>query len=241
MPDVRQRERAASVAAAKGSRPVNVRERLDRALRTYLDGLHDGGMVDISVEAIASLASVSRATAYRHFGDRDGLLLHAVVILTQQHASEIIRTLRDFSTAAAKIEEAFAYTARVVANDRKLQMLLEPPRPPVIQSALHDIVVEIYDAILPQGWADAQIRQDLSSEEITTWISQQQAIVLEMGLSEDETREWVRKFVLPTLRAHETPIASSELAQALTEIDRRMDGVHKAIEAARSSLIRDNE
>src|ERR1700761_7949512 len=103
---------------------TTVRERLNAALVDYLSTSPADDLNDISVEAIANSAGVSRATAYRHFGDREGLLFHAAIILTERHAERAIQVISRMPTMAGRIEEGFAYTAREIRTDKKLRMLL---------------------------------------------------------------------------------------------------------------------
>ena len=72
-----------------GTTSSKVRERLNEALVLYLNELTIEDISDLNIDAVAQTAGVSRATAYRHFGDRDGLLFEAAIELT--HGTPIWR------------------------------------------------------------------------------------------------------------------------------------------------------
>ena len=66
---------ADSALRRPGGRTARVR---DAVLRATVDELVERGPIDLSLDAIAHRAGVSKATMYRRWGGRDGLVLDAV-------------------------------------------------------------------------------------------------------------------------------------------------------------------
>jgi AcrR family transcriptional regulator len=214
-----------------------VRGRLDRALVDYLDTLTIDDLGEVSIETVAQAAGVSRATAYRHFGDRDGLLFRAAMELTRQHAEIVMESMAEAATVAAKVEEAFAYTARQVKVDKVLRLLLLTRRPETIDDAMRNLSLEIMGPAYRKGQLDGQVREDLSVEELISWLSEQRNVMTRLQLDEPAARVWVRRFVLPALRPQASGQAIvPEVKAVLADLNDRVVALKEVVERTRLSL-----
>jgi AcrR family transcriptional regulator len=225
------------MAQANGTAVLTVRERLDRALVDYLAALTADDISDVNIEAVAQAAGVSRATAYRHFGDRDGLLFHAALQLTRQHAETARLKIADLPTVAAKVEEGFAYTAHAVGVDKMLRLLLTSRRSGAVDDVVRALSKEINGEALKHGQRDGQVRSDVSVDEIIGWITEQQYVAIRLRLDEEAVRSWVRRFLLPVLRPQDSahPMVP-EMKAALTDIEQKLSTLKSMVEGAQSSL-----
>jgi AcrR family transcriptional regulator len=215
----------------------SVRERLDQALVEYLDEFQIEDIADINVEQVARLAGVSRATAYRHFGDQNGLLFEAAMKLTRHHAAVSASRVAGATTAAESIERAFAYTAYAVRTDRLLRMLMTSRRSPAIDAAIRELGLDILGPAIRGGQRDGQVRADLSVAEILDWVSEMQFVVIRVGLDEDAVLGWVRKYMLPTL-ANASP-SETLLAQVdaiVTDLQKKLKVLGGALAAAHETI-----
>jgi AcrR family transcriptional regulator len=211
--------------------------RLDRALIEYLDTLSLDNISDVSIDAVAQAAGVSRASAYRHFGDRDGLLFRAAMELTRQHAVVVMESLSHTATVAAKVEEAFAYSARQARVDKVLRLLLLTRRPQAIDDATRALSLEIMGPVYRQGQCDGEVREDLSVEEIIAWLSEQRQVVGRLQLDEEHARSYVRNFIAPVLRPQEDPLTTTpEVTAVLASMEARVLALHEVVNRARSSF-----
>jgi AcrR family transcriptional regulator len=217
--------------------PTPIRGRLDRALVEYLATVEPDRLDDVNIEAVAKAAGVSRATAYRHFGDREGLLARALMELTRRNARELAERQASLPTVAAKIEEAFAYMAASIRSDKVLAQVMSPYPSEEINRAITAMSMEIMAPMYRAAQADGQLRDDLSIEEIVAWLSDQRQVVLGLGLDEQGTRDWVRKFVLPALRPqYVTHVSRSEVKAVLTEFEQRLNALAEVMASTRSKL-----
>jgi AcrR family transcriptional regulator len=214
-----------------------VRERLNTALVEYLATLPIEDLDELSVETVAHLAGVSRATAYRHFGDRDGLLFHAALALTRRHADRAIEIMSKMPTISARIEEGFAYTAREIRSDKLLRMLLTSRRSAAIDSVIRSLSVEISSEALRAGQLDGQVRRDLTVDELIDWTNEQQHVVIRLGLDEEAVRQWVRRFVVPVLRPQSTdsPLIS-EMNVVFGDIGERVDELRTLVQGIQTAI-----
>jgi AcrR family transcriptional regulator len=211
--------------------------RLDRALLEYLEALSLDNVSEVSIDAVAHAAGVSRASAYRHFGDRDGLLFKAAMELTRQHAGVVMGALSPGASVASKVEEAFAYSARQARVDKVLRLLLLTRRPQAIDDATRALSQEIMGPVYRQGQLDGEVRDDLSVEEIIAWLSEQRHVLGRLQLDEEQARRWVRNFIVPVLRPQDDPLSTApEVTAVLASMEARVLALHDVVSRARSSL-----
>jgi AcrR family transcriptional regulator len=214
-----------------------VRGRLDQALVDYLATIDEHAFHDVNIEAVAHAAGVSRATAYRHFGDRDGLILRAAIELVRRH-SVILRARQSrLPTVAAKIEEAFAYAAVAVHDDKVLGLLLSCDQVDGINRALNEMSVEAMTDTYRAAQIDGQLRSDLTIAEIVAWLAEQRQVVLALGLDADATRTWVRRFVLPAVRPQDVAnVSRAEVQAVLDDLTERLDALDDVVQRSSSAL-----
>ncbi|MGX7681449.1 TetR/AcrR family transcriptional regulator [Jatrophihabitans sp. DSM 45814] len=216
---------------------ASVRERLDQALVTYLATLQADDIAEVNVEQIAQLAEVSRATAYRHFGDQQGLLYEAATRVARHHADVCKSKIARAATVAATLQEAFSYTAYAMRTDPMLRMLMTSRRSPAIAAAIGALGLELLGPAIRGGQLNGQVRTDLSPEEVMSWISEMQFVVIRLDLDEDAARSWVRTYMLPTLNplGHD-PDLLAQVDAVLTDVEQRVDALSHSLTQARTPL-----
>jgi AcrR family transcriptional regulator len=209
------------------------RERLDRTLISYVEGVSVNDIDDINIEGLALAAGVSRATAYRHFGDRDALLFQAAIALTRRHRDFAQSRLLETATVAAFCEEGFAYTAREIPRDKLLRVLLTGRPSAAIDAVLRSLALEMSGERIREGQRDGQVRDDLAAEELIDWILEQHR----MRLDEAAARIWFRRFVLPVLRPQGAgkPFAG-EIAETFRDLDRRVQELEAMVGGVQRGL-----
>jgi AcrR family transcriptional regulator len=230
---------ARRIAAAGREIPTiaSVRDRLDGALEQCLSTLTADGLAEITVDLVGQLASVSRATAYRYFGDRDGMFFRATTLLTWRHAERTRALVAPLPTVAAKVEECFAYTAREIRCDRLMFVLLTSPRSDGIESVLKAIALDLLGPSLEYGQTDGQVRDDVAVDELIDWLQEQSHAIIRLGLDEEDARQWVRRFVLPSLRPDRADMQTpAELRHVLEDVSRQVTGLKRLIDRAQGVL-----
>jgi AcrR family transcriptional regulator len=218
----------ASIASA------TVRERIDTALAEYLGSLTGHDLGEITVEAVAQEAGVSRATAYRYLGSRDELLYRSAIVLAQGHMGRCLEILEQTPTMAARMEEAFAYTVRETAQDVLLQLLLRSARADAIDEALRVMTGDLFRDSVEGGQADGQVRSDVTAEELIAWQVEQLYVVFRLRLDEEAARLWVRRFLVPAVRPPGGSDAGlrPQVRAVLDDVHRRLREVDRSVTAA---------
>jgi AcrR family transcriptional regulator len=215
-----------------------VRERLERGLGEHLAALPSHDLREISVEAVAQVAGVSRATAYRYLGSRDDVLYRAAIMLAEAHLERCAEILSRTPTMAARLEEAFAYTVRETTGDVLLQLLLRSPRAEAIDAALRSMTGDLFLKAVRAGQDDGQVRTDVSAEELIAWQVEQLYVVVRLSLDEEQARLYVRRFMVPALAPpSETAGGAKPQARAvLDDVHRRLRDLERSVGRARASL-----
>jgi AcrR family transcriptional regulator len=218
-----------------------VHGRLDAALADYLATIDDPTAAvfeDVSIESIAHIAGVSRATAYRYFGDRDGLILRGAIELTRRHTYDLLERQAALPTLMARIEESFVFVVDASPVDRLLhQLMFLQPLPEPVTRAMNALAMEISAPMYLAGQADGQLRDDLSLAEIVEWLQVQRDILMARNLSEPEVRAWVRKFVLPALRpANAGNVTHCDVGAVLATVSGRLEEIQEVVQHAQRAI-----
>src|ERR1700722_2063134 len=167
-----------STVPGTGPQDGTLKQRLDHAVVGVLNS-RAATLNDLSIDVVARAAGVSRATAYRHLGTREELRFRAAITLAQAHVQRCMDLLDQLHGAPAKIEEAFAYTARESARDPLLQVLLvESRRTTGIDDAIRSLSDQITGPVIAAGQVTGEIRADLSVDEIISWLVEQLYVML---------------------------------------------------------------
>jgi AcrR family transcriptional regulator len=235
-----------AAATEPGPAPTSIAQapvhgRLDAALADYLASVDDPTTAvfeDVSIESVAHIAGVSRATAYRYFGDRDGLILRGAVELTRRHTHNLLERQAALPTLMARIEESFVYVVDANPVDRLLHHLMYlRPLPEPVTRAMNALAMEISAPMYFAGQQDGQLRNDLSVAEIVEWLQVQRDIVMARNLSEPEVRAWVRTFVLPALRPSTAEnVTRCDVGAVLATVTDRLEEIQAVVGQARRSI-----
>jgi AcrR family transcriptional regulator len=229
--------------AEPDSAPIGtVRERLDRALVEHLGSLQAGDLGEINIEQIAQLAGVSRATAYRHFGDQQGLLHDAAIRLARHHTDVLKAKIANKRTVSAVLQESFANTASSMGEDPLLRMMLTSKRTAAIAGAIRSLGMEVLGPPIRKGRLTGQVRTDITTEEVVTWLSEMQYAAIRLDLDEEAARAWVRTYILPALNP-QAPNAAlvAEVNSALADVRGKVTALSDSLDQAQAPLTEELE
>jgi AcrR family transcriptional regulator len=195
-----------------------VQQRLDIGLMEHLNALEGTDINDVTVEAVAKAAGVSRATAYRYLGSREELLRRAALALVSGHADQCREAV-----------------ARATIQDRHLQMLVKSPRTAGLIEAVQELMASILLPTLHEGQRAGQVRDDLSADELIAWLLDQLHLLTRKRLTEEQSRQWVQTFVIPVLDppGNADGRLRSQVRALLDDVQGRLQEVNVSIVAGR--------
>lgn len=206
--------------------PRDARDRLLAALDGRLRAGCARELRDVTIEALADGATVSRATAYRYLGNKTRLRAHAAKLLVERYAPEAVRAASAPATASAKITAAMTFwSTRIGAVDLVRDALILSEGSPIHQQ-LRQAWAELYAPILDCGQADGQLRAELAAAEVLDWLIEQQLVLIRQGLTEHAAERWISRFVVPALRAQASDVASGGVvADCVATVQSELDSL----------------
>lgn len=172
-------------------------DELDAALIGLLESVTSDSVVDLSVEEVAMAAGVSRASAYRYFGDQDELLRRAMRLKAKAHGDAFLASIKPDLSVQEQLEESWLYTARNVVQDDVFHRLIELEPESTIG---RELMVAIYGDKLLEGQNSGEIRNDISVDEIIDWLLSQREFFLTEQMNPELANLWTGKFLMPILR-----------------------------------------
>lgn len=191
------------------------------------------GVGELSIEAAAAEAGVSRASAYRCFGGRRDLVVALAHMRLERHIQVAEERMRKAPSFEAKIEELFLYLPvyqedDVIASLAGLRDLTSDE--PIRQAGAAPLT-----AVIAEARERREVRDDVPVDAIVTWLLDQQWLILGWRtLAPERIRRRVRDFVLPSIVPTAcAPQNSSAIGTALGQLEDARGSVDAAIRALR--------
>jgi AcrR family transcriptional regulator len=170
---------------------------LDAALMGILESATAESLDSLSVEEVATAAGVSRASAYRYFGDQSELLRRALRLKTNAHGAAFLASITPDLSVQEQLEKSWLYTAEHVVHDSVFHRLIELEPESTIG---RELMITIYGDKLREGQNSGEIRNDLSVDEIIDWLLSQREFFLTEQMDPALSNLWTGRFLMPILR-----------------------------------------
>jgi AcrR family transcriptional regulator len=185
--------------------PEQVREQLIDAAEACFERY---GITKITMDDIARAANVSRPAIYRHFGDRDGLIM-AVVF---RRAEALIERGREFiaqqPTLAAALVEGTLFLVEGTRQDPFVRLLVSPEHMGMSEAAV-DLSARIWEPFLAAAQERGELAPERNLRDLSRWIVMVSIMfVSRFDLIPDDPempRRMLREFFLPAFRADWVP------------------------------------
>jgi len=179
------------------------------------------------MEAVAKIAGVSRATAFRQLGSVSEMLVQVALLRARRHVAAVESVMAARTGVFAKLEAAMVYTTRELPTDPSIAALIARHSETVHDPRVHQVAEDAVGAILLQGQRTSQVRNDIEIGEMVDFLVEQTYLAAEeIDRSEDEVRRRFRHFVIPGLAASDG--SGGEHVSRTVEV---LDAVGVAIEA----------
>jgi AcrR family transcriptional regulator len=177
------------------------------------------GVNKTTMDDIAKMAGVSRPTVYRHFDDRDTLILAVVMRRSRQLIDRAQKFIRKQPTFDDQLVEGLLFMVDKGRKDPFVRLLVSPEHMDLANqilgasSAAVDLAYEMWEPILVEAQERGELRSDLDLRSIATWITY--LTLLLIGRSDIEPdvsaqREMLRTFVTPAF----APAAQASTARS---------------------------
>jgi AcrR family transcriptional regulator len=133
------------------------------------------GVMKTTVEDVAAIANVSRATVYRYFGGREELIMGVLLREGERFLGGLGRLMEATGSVQDAIIEGVVLTLAAIRRDENLALLFAPEAAGVTTSvagasdALFDLTAQFLRPHLERGRADGTLRPGLDLDEAAEW------------------------------------------------------------------------
>jgi AcrR family transcriptional regulator len=200
----------------------------DRLVRAADAALSRSSVEDVTIDAVAAAAGLSRATAFRQLGKRDDMVAAVALMRSTDYARACIDGMNRYPGTFEQIEEAFRFLARKIPTDPVIRAFLATRTAAGFDSDVHDLATATLGPALERGRLVGEIRTDVPMTDIITWTVEQLYLAMQQTDRSDKAiGERVRSFLTPAL----APRLRADDALRL-----RLDVVSAALDEARQAL-----
>lgn len=204
---------------------------LDRLVRAADAALQRDGIDGVSIDAIASSAGVSRATAFRHLGKREEMVVAVALSRSRRFIVECRALMTRHVGAFAQLEAAFVYLVRELSSDPIIRELFSLRTSDDLGPGAYEMAVATLGPAVEEGRAAGDIRRDVTRDQIVAWIIEQLYLAIQHhDRSESAVLHRVREFLAPALAADRRRLASATTRARLEMLDASLKQAAQALE-----------
>jgi AcrR family transcriptional regulator len=164
------------------------------------------GVVKTTMEDIAKMAGVSRPTVYRHFPDRDSLILAVIMRRARALIGKAQAFLRRQDTFEKQLVEGLLFLVKTGRKDPFVRILVSPAHLDLAQQllgatdAVVDLTYDMWEPVLSEAAARGELNPDLDFRAIARWLTHVELILVgrfDLATDDDEIRQMLRTFLAP--------------------------------------------
>ncbi|MFC8529900.1 TetR/AcrR family transcriptional regulator [Nocardia sp. NPDC057227] len=167
------------------------------------------GLAKTTMEDVARAASVSRATVYRYFADRDSLVAESVIRRARANMAAARAQLARYPTIEQALVEGICADIRRGHLDPLVHRLVSPDEMTLSTRLLIDtgraaeLTRELWEPFLAEARAAGAVRADLDLRLACEWLSELEILYISQSGRDaaalDRVRAKIRAFVVPAL------------------------------------------
>jgi AcrR family transcriptional regulator len=164
------------------------------------------GVAKTTMEDIAKMAGVSRPTVYRHFADRDTLILAVVMRRSRSLIGKAQAYMRKYKTFPDQLVEGLVYSVNMGRKDPFVRLLVSPEHMELAQQilgaseAVVDLTYEMWEPILADAVKRGELNPELDFRAIARWMTYIELVLvgrLDLAPDDKSVREMLHTFVVP--------------------------------------------
>jgi AcrR family transcriptional regulator len=158
------------------------------------------------MEDIAKMAGVSRPTVYRHFSDRDSLILAVIMRRSRSLIGKAQAFIRRHDRFEDQLVEGLLFLVKAGRKDPFVRILVSPEHLELAHQilgatdAVIDLNLEMWQPILAEAAARGDLNPDLDFREIARWLTHVELIMVgrfDLATDDDVIRSMLRTFLAP--------------------------------------------
>jgi AcrR family transcriptional regulator len=174
------------------------------------------GIVKTTMEDIARMAGVSRPTVYRHFPDRDSLILAVIMRRARSLIGKAQAYIRRQERFEDQLVEGLLFLVRTGRTDPFVRILVSPTHLDLAQQvvgatdAVVDLTYAMWEPVLSEAAARGELNPDLDFRAIAAWLTHVELILVgrfDLATDDGEIRQMLRTFLAPAFLPEAVPAA----------------------------------
>lgn len=172
------------------------------------------GVMKTTIEDVAKIAQVSRATVYRYFAGRDELILGVLLREADRFLERLGERIAVEPDLAEAILEGTVFTIRAIQSDQNLTLLFAPEVAGVTTSiagaseALFEITAQFLRPYFEAAQAGGTLRSGVDLDEAAEWVLRSIVSMVTFDgtrqRDDAELRRYLGTFLVPALVAGES-------------------------------------
>jgi AcrR family transcriptional regulator len=164
------------------------------------------GVAKTTMDDIAKMAGVSRPTVYRHFSDRDSLILAVIMRRAWSLIGKAQAYIRRQERFEDQLIEGLLFLVKTGRRDPFVRILVSPEHLDMAQQilgatdAVVDLTQDMWEPILAEAAARGELNPGLEPRDIAVWLTHVELIMVgrfDMSTDDDEIRRMLRTFLAP--------------------------------------------
>ena len=172
------------------------------------------GVVKTTMEDIAKMAGVSRPTVYRHFSDRDSLILAVIMRRARSLIGKAQAYIRRQGTLEDQLIEGLLFLVKTGRSDPFVRILVSPEHLDLAQhivgatDAVVDLTYEMWEPILAEASDRGELNPALDFRAIAGWLTHVELILVgrfDLATDDEEIRQMLRTFLAPAFLREPVP------------------------------------
>jgi AcrR family transcriptional regulator len=199
----------AKVRIDEAEKATTIRTTEERIIASAYQCFSNYGIAKTSMEDIAREAELSRPTVYKYFPNKSEIVNQISMLEALKLNNEVRRRCTRQNSVVDTIIEATLIAARVSSKNVYVRRVMESIFVPSISSdpagPIHQINRGWWRRLIEEGVQHHELATDLTLDQIVSWLSLSQALLLvkleAVRISDDELREFIRRFIVEPLLA----------------------------------------
>jgi AcrR family transcriptional regulator len=173
------------------------------------------GVSKTTMDDIAKMAGVSRPTVYRHFDDRDTLILAVVMRRAYNLIGRAQKYIRRFKAFEDQLVEGLLFLVNTGRKDPYVSLLVSPTHMDLANQVLGasaapvQLTYDMWKPIMEEAVERGELREDLDFRAIATWLTYLQLVLvgrLDLEPDIEAQRQMLRTFVVPAFLPTAIPV-----------------------------------
>lgn len=167
------------------------------------------GIAKTTMDDVARVAEVSRATVYRYFSDRESLILASVRRRARMNMEPARAFIAKWPTFAERLTEGICHNVRRGKRDPMVHLLVSPNEMALATALLQstgvavDLTFELWDPILREAQEAGEMRADIDRRELCEWIAHLEIMFISQfdhdDAALDRFRSMIKNFFVPAV------------------------------------------